>query len=209
MYDKISKPLTILNRCALKYHEHYACQKLLWMPLESCLQVSVLLAGIPITAFLAPSWVVACNEPFIYHNTNFHGGFVINCISVEKDGFWGDFCFIYLFSILFLWIVVLVSCSVFTGVIVLGLKKGRLFWNLLLWFHFKAPFQTFSLEVRQHIFTSAFAVVSAELSMHLLTLAVSVNTSVCEFVAVVISFVPIWVHGSLPCFYSPVCVICM
>lgn len=45
-------------------------------------------------AFLSVSWVRACSEFlfFIYHNTNFHWSFVINCMNVKNVEFWDGFC---------------------------------------------------------------------------------------------------------------------
>lgn len=137
------KPLMICRRCKEADFSESLCLKIPWtlcMP-ETYVDASGELSSGPSIACRysygsVPSWVVARTEPFIYHNTNFHGGFVINCINVEKDEFWGDFCFLP-FSLYFICIILFfwwfVNCcigdmqSVFKGVLVLGLKNGRLF----------------------------------------------------------------------------------
>lgn len=96
-YTSDAEKLVFLNHCALKYCEHYACQKFLWMPLKMCLQVSSIASKNSYHRHFSLSWVMACTEPFIYHDTNFHWGFVINVWMWKKLNFGVDFVVFWLF----------------------------------------------------------------------------------------------------------------
>lgn len=91
-----AKKLTFLNHCALMYRKHYTCQQLLGMPLKIGLHVSS--CGCKNFYhrhfYLSAEWWHVLNF-FLYHNTNFHGSFVINCMNVENVESWGGFLLVF------------------------------------------------------------------------------------------------------------------